>query len=47
MAKKKIDKFNETFVCTKATDDAIDWLKKNKAKIHDGGRSAEIIIIVN
>ena len=34
------------FKCNNAANDAIKWLEEHKAKIHDGGISAEIIITI-
>lgn len=36
----------EEFRCTKAVDDAVAWLKKNKKAIHHGS-SAHVFIIID
>lgn len=39
-------KTEKKFKCNNAVEKAIKWLKENKENIHDGGMSAEIIIII-
>lgn len=39
-------KIEKKFKCNNAVENAIKWLKENKDKIHDGGMSAEITIII-